>query len=104
MVEYKVTSHQSGHADLQLRGRLIREIEAEELGRALEVHYVDDGVIEIRVDLSELREISLEGIAVLLDLRTKSRRRGKRFVVTGASGQVLEKLQITGTFGPLQDG
>jgi anti-anti-sigma regulatory factor len=69
---------------------------------SIETHYIDDGVKEIRVDLSDLKEISLEGIAVLIALWKESAARGKRLVAQGARGQVREKLQITGTLGPLE--
>jgi anti-anti-sigma regulatory factor len=70
--------------------------------RSLETHYLDDEVKEIRVDLSDLEEISLEGIAVLIALWKESAAQGKRFVGQGARGQVREKLQITGMLGPLE--
>jgi anti-anti-sigma regulatory factor len=64
---------------------------------------VDDGVKLIRVELTDLQMISLEGVGVLLELYRESRARGKRFVAEGATGQVRDKLEVTGAIGPLED-
>ena len=101
MVEYEVLDREDSFAALRLKGQLLGDVPSRELKRALERHYVDDGVREIRVDLSELSEISLEGVAILLDLWRESQRRGKQFVIKGAEGQVREKLEITGALRPL---
>jgi anti-anti-sigma factor len=101
MVDYEVLDKENSHAFLRLRGRLIGDVSSHELKRALERHYVDDGVKRIRVDLSDLSEISLEGVAILLDLWRESTRRRKEFVIEGARGQVREKLEVTGALKPL---
>jgi anti-anti-sigma factor len=103
VVRYEVTERQNEHVVLRLIGRLVGETSAEAFRRSLERHYVDDGVMEIRVDLWDVEEISLEGIAQLLALRRESQNRGKRFVIVRPRGQVREKLEITGTLKPLQD-
>jgi anti-anti-sigma factor len=105
MVEYEVSEKQGDRVTLRLRGRMAADDVPDEaaLKKSLETHYVDDGVKEIRVDLSDLEEISLEGIAVFIALWKESAARGKRFVAQGARGQVREKLQITGVLGPLGD-
>jgi anti-anti-sigma regulatory factor len=104
MVEYEVSEKQGDRVTLHVRGRMVadRVPDEEAFKRSLETHYVDDGVKEIWVDFSDLEEISLEGIAVLIALWKESAARGKRFVGQGATGQVREKLQITGTLGPLE--
>jgi anti-anti-sigma factor len=101
LVDYEVSEKQGDRVTLHLRGRLNGERTVEEFGEALETHYVDDGVKEIRVELSDLKEISLEGVAVLIELWRAAARRGKRFIAEGANGQVRDKLEITGALGPL---
>jgi len=101
VVEYEVLDKEDSFACLRLTGRLVGDTSSRELKQALERHYVDDGVTEIRVDLSDLSEISLEGVAILLELWRESGRRGKEFIIQGAEGQVREKLEITGALRPL---
>jgi anti-anti-sigma factor len=102
VVEFEVSARERDYVTLLLRGQMGGDRTVEEFKESLEEHYIDDGVKEIRVNLTELDEISLEGIAVLLQLWKESTARGKRFVAEGASGQVREKLLITGTLGPLE--
>jgi anti-anti-sigma regulatory factor len=104
MVEYEVTEKRGERVTLHLRGRMAVDgvPDEEVLKKSLETHYIDDGVKEIRVNLSDLEEISLEGVAVLVALYKESAARGKRFVGEGARGQVREKLLITGMLGPLE--
>ena len=101
MVEYQVLDKEGPFAALKLKGELVGDISSQDLKGALERHYVDDGVREILIDLTDLSEISLEGVAILLELWRESGRRGKEFTVRGAHGQVEEKLQITGALKPL---
>jgi anti-anti-sigma regulatory factor len=103
MVEYEVSEKRGTRGYLRLRGTLVGEVPVERFTGALEQHYVDDGVKEIVVDLSDVTELSLEGVANLLRLGRESRDRGKRFVVRGVSGQPREKLEITGALRPLTD-
>jgi anti-anti-sigma factor len=104
LVEYEVSEKQGDRVTLNLRGRLNGERTVEEFKEALETHYVDDGVKEIRLELSDLKEMSLEGVAVLIKLWRESAARGKRFIGEGATGQVRDKLRITGTLRPLEEG
>jgi anti-anti-sigma factor len=101
VVDYEVTERERDQVSLVLHGDLTDDLTAERLERSLERHYVDDGVRSIRVDLREVGAISLEGVAVLVELWRASRRRGKEFVVGGARGQVREKLRVTGLLKPL---
>ena len=104
MVEYEVTEKRGDQVTLHLRGRMAADGIPDEqaLKKSLETHYIDDGVREIRVNLSDLEEIDLEGVAVLIALWKESAARGKRLVGEGARGQVREKLEITGMLGPLE--
>ena len=97
MVEYEVSEKQGDRGYLRLRGRLAGEVTVKDFTTALERHYIDDGVKDIVVDLSDVSEISLEGVARLLLLERKSHDRGKGFLVEGVHGQPREKLEITGT-------
>lgn len=101
LVEVDASEKLGGRGYLRLRGELVGDVTLAEFRRHLEHHFVDDGVTEIRVDLSDVSEISLEGVAILLRLLDESTRRGKRFLVEGADGQVLDKLRVTGTLRPL---
>jgi anti-anti-sigma factor len=101
VVEYEPVERESHHALLKLRGDLTGELPVERLHDELKEHYVDDGVRVIQVDLSEVRSLTLEGVAVLLALWRESQQRGKRFMVRGAAGQVREKLRTTGVLDVL---
>jgi anti-anti-sigma factor len=96
VVEYEVEAQNGDFVLLKLRGELLGDLPARRLHEALENHYVDDGVSVIKVDLSEVERISLEGVAVLVDLWRESQRRGKRFQAENAQGAVREKLATTG--------
>src|ERR1051326_8181473 len=97
MVQFEVSEKKGDRGYLRLRGTLVGDVTIEEFTEVLERHYVDDGVREIVVDLSDVTEVSLEGVARLLRLQEESERRGKRFVVEGVDGQPRDKLEITGT-------
>jgi anti-anti-sigma regulatory factor len=101
LVEYEVSEKEGQRGYLRLRGTLVGDVTVQEFTSALERHYVDDGVTEIVVDLSDVTEVSLEGVERLLRLQKESRDRGKRFVVEGVKGQPREKLEITGTLNVL---
>ena len=104
MVDYEVADREGEVATLLLRGELVGDIESKQIEHSLERHYVDDGVKLIEVDLSQLEQINLEGIAILLELWSASRARGKRFQTRGASGQVLDKLTVAGVASLLSQG
>ena len=99
MVDYEVLDREGDLACLMLRGELEGDVSSKVLKRELERHYVDDGVRTSCVKLNELDLITLDGVGILLDLWTESRRRGKRFVVQNPQGQVREKLRVTGLLG-----
>jgi anti-anti-sigma factor len=102
VVDYEVMDREDDHASLVLRGELAGDVPSEHLKEELERHYVDDGVSEIRVDLDGLTSITLEGVAILLELWRESKKRGKHFVIHDARGQVLEKLTVTGVLRTLE--
>lgn len=102
MVQYEVTAKQGDRVTIRLAGQMAGERSVEEFKEALEEHYVDDGVKQIRVDVSEVELITLDGLGVLIVLWKESKARGKRFVVEDATGQVREKLKVTGTLGLLE--
>jgi anti-anti-sigma factor len=101
VVEYEPVGRDAERALLKLRGDLTGEPPVERLHDELKELYVDDGVRMIQVDLSEVRNITLEGVAVLLALWRESQQRGKQFIVRGADGQVREKLRTTGVLDVL---
>jgi anti-anti-sigma factor len=96
MVEYTVASKEGAEVVLQLRGELAGQPWTESLRRALEEHYVDDGVKIIRLELSPLTFLDNFGVATLVALRKESDARGKVLLVEGARGQVHDKLRVTG--------
>ena len=104
MVEYDAGEKRGERGYLRLHGAFIGDVSDKELARALEHHYIDDGVVDIVVDLSGVEEISLEGVGILLSLLRQSRQRGKRLIVEHERGQVREKLQITGVLRTLTGG
>jgi anti-anti-sigma factor len=96
MIDYQVVERAEDYALLELRGDLMGDLPIDRLKQDLEEHFVDDGVKRIRVDLSKLNFVSLEGIGMLLALWRQSADRGKRLVVENPVGQVEEKLGVTG--------
>ncbi|HEY7282671.1 MAG TPA: STAS domain-containing protein [Actinomycetota bacterium] len=104
MVEYEVAEEQEGRGCLRLRGDLDGDTSERELAGALAGHYTDAGVRVIVVDLFQVHQITLEGVAVLLGLLKESKRRGKRLVIESAGGQVRRKLAVTGLLPILSPG
>jgi anti-anti-sigma factor len=79
-----------------LGGELSGESSTASLADWVEEHFVDDGVLRIRIDLSQVTEIDLEGVAALGVLAAEALEQGKAVVLEGASGQVERKLEETG--------
>ena len=96
MIEYEVGDRAKDYVVLKLRGELVGDVPVDRLHDALEDHYVDDGVRRIKIDLSEVDHINLEGVGMLLDLWRESRRQQKSFAVECPAEQVREKLAVTG--------
>lgn len=87
---------------VRLAGELTGDASTEDLEEWLEEHFVDDGVRTIRVDVSEVRLVDLEGVAALGLLAAEAVKQDKVFVVEGATGQVQHKLEETGLVRYLQ--
>lgn len=104
MVQFRIAATTGDSVLLQLSGELAHHFRTEQLRRALESHFVDDGVKVIRVDLSPVTFIDSFGVATLVSLLKESQERGKKLVVEGAQGQVQEKLGVTGVLKVLQKG
>ncbi|MDP8956910.1 MAG: STAS domain-containing protein [Actinomycetota bacterium] len=104
MVQYRIAARTGDAVLLQLSGELAHFFRTEQLRRALEDHFVDDGVKVIRVDLSPVTFMDSYGVATLVSLLKESQERGKKFLVEGAQGQVREKLGVTGVLKVLQRG
>jgi anti-anti-sigma factor len=102
MADYQVVERADDYALLELRGDLMGDLSIDRLKETLEEHFVDDGVKRIRVDLSKLNFVSLEGVGMLLALWRESADRGKRLLVENPVGQVKEKLQVVGVIDLLE--
>src|SRR5436190_19290880 len=86
MLSCSVTDRGPGYVVVRLAGELSWDVPTMAVERALEQHYIDDGVRRIRLDLRDLGSIDLEGVAVLVELFRESERRGKTFTVERARG------------------
>lgn len=104
MIELETVERAEDRVLLRLRGELAGRVWTERIRAALEEHYLDDGVTEIRLDLSSVTFLDNYGVATLVALLRESRERGKRFGIEGAGGQVREKLQVTGVLRILRNG
>jgi anti-anti-sigma factor len=93
---------QDGVGFVELAGELTRDPPTKHLEEWVEEHFVDDGVRTIRVDVSEVTHIDLEGVAALGLLAAEAVKRDKVFLVDGATGQVRRKLEETGLLSYLQ--
>lgn len=93
---------QDGEGVVHLEGELTDESSSDELEEWLEEHFVDDGVRTIRLDLSAVTFIDLEGAAALGVLAAEAMRQRKVFIVEGVSGQVRTRLEQTGLLGYLE--
>ena len=97
------SSHKSdGVGVVELAGDLTQGAPTDSLGEWIEEHFVDDGVRTIRLDLSEVEHIDLEGVATLGLLAAESVKRGKVLLIDGATGQVRAKLDETGLLPYIQ--
>ena len=101
---FEVIERDGDQVVLRLRGDLSATLRTAKIKQSLEEHFVDDGVQQIRVDLSTVTFMDSFGVATLVGLMKESQGRGKRFVVEGATGQVREKLRVTGVLGILGQG
>ena len=104
MVQYEAGEKVGDKGYLVLRGSFVGDVSDRELAASIEHHYVDDGVRRIVVDLRDVDEITLEAVAILLQLYRHSERRGKRFLIEDPTEPVKEKLRTTGVLDLLTGG
>ena len=95
------TKH-GGEGFVTLGGELQGEQSTTRLEQWVEDHFVDDGVVTIHIDVSEVSRIDLEGVAALALLAAEAIKQRKVLVIDGASGQVRNKLEETGLLRYLQ--
>jgi anti-anti-sigma factor len=103
MIECEIVERDRDYVVLRLSGELAGQLWTDVLGKALDEHFVDDGVKVIRVDLSPVTFLDNNGVATLVSLHRASGERGKRFFVVNPGGQVREKLEVTGVSRFLQE-
>ena len=96
MASLRSSRKQDGEGIVELAGELTDDSSTENLKDWLEEHFVDDGVRTIRVDLSEVTLVDLEGVAALGLLAAEAVKQDKVFLIEGAIGQVRRKLEETG--------
>jgi anti-anti-sigma factor len=89
---------------VELRGDLADETWTERLDEFLHEHYVDNGIRNIRVNLSEVHRIDLAGVSTLVLLAHEAKRHHKRLIVEGADGGVRDQLQERGVLAYLERG
>ena len=96
MPELRSSRKQGDQGIVQLEGELTEGPTLHSLEEWLEEHFIDDGVRTIRVDLSRVTRIDLEGAAALGLLAAEAIDRQKVLFVEGATGQPLRKLEEVG--------
>ena len=95
-LSYHVDHPEPDAVVVHLHGELSRDPASRRVERALEEHYVDEGVRRIHLDLEDLETIDLEGVSVLVHLFRESARRGKALTLEHARGSVRDRLHTTG--------
>jgi hypothetical protein len=103
MLQCRTLETTGGTATVELRGSMVRSERLEDVREFLEEHYVNDGVLRIRLQVEAVERIDLEGAAALATLKAEALRRGKALTVEGATGFVRAKLRTTGLLGYLQE-
>jgi ABC-type transporter Mla MlaB component len=98
---YQVAEAEGPNVCIQLFGSLADADWTGELRQFMDVHYLDDGVEFILIDLSHVDRIDLEGVATLLRLSADAIARGKSLGVTGATNGVWSKLKQTSALSHL---
>jgi anti-anti-sigma regulatory factor len=89
-----------GEIVIPLSGDL-EDVRPPELFAAVGRARADGGTATIVLECTELRSVSLEGVAALISLWDAARARGIRLIVRGAEGQTLDKLRQVGILGVL---
>jgi anti-anti-sigma regulatory factor len=89
---------QDNEGIVHIGGELTGDASTANLEDWLEEHFVDDGVRTIRIDLSGVTHIDLEGAAALGLLAARALGERKWLIAEGVTGQGRSKLQETGLF------
>jgi anti-anti-sigma regulatory factor len=103
MLQCRTLESTGGTATVELRGALVHSERLEDVREFLEEHYVNDGVVQIRLRMEGVEQIDLEGAASLATLKAEALRRGKGLTVEGAAGFVRAKLRTTGLLAYLEE-
>jgi serine/threonine-protein kinase RsbW len=84
MLEYRVADRAADVVVVELRGSLVGRDWTQRFEELLQEQFIDDGVSEIRIDVSSLDAVDRDGLATLMDLIRAAERRGKRMLIKGA--------------------
>lgn len=103
MLQCRTLESTGGTATVELRGAMVHSERLEDVREFLEEHYVNDGVVQIRLRVEGVEQIDLEGVAALATLKAEALRRGKALTVEGATAFVRAKLRTTGLLGYLEE-
>ncbi|MFN2545158.1 MAG: STAS domain-containing protein [Actinomycetota bacterium] len=104
MLEARVAGRDGSLALVQLEGEIADGSFgpwSEELTRLVQQAVATAEHTGVTIDMSGLRFIDLEGVAILLRLAQRTRSTGKTFRLRGADGQVAKKLGETGVLSYL---
>jgi anti-anti-sigma factor len=89
---------------MELHGELTGPWQTRQLKAAVEQHFDDDAVREVLVNVRDLGFMDNDGVAALVALLMVCRQHGMGFRVTGADGQIRDKLRVTGVLRVLEQG
>lgn len=101
-VRLAIRADEAGIAHVVVEGVLTREGNLGRLRSAVGDCKRNGQVREIRIDLSGVAAIDLQGIGLLLALRDESQRPGIRMTITNPTGSVRARLEQTGTLDYLR--
>ena len=104
MLNYEVLERDRDFVRVKIEGELVGNEWTRRLCAFLEDAYVDDGVRRIRLDLAELHDLDEDGLAALLDLRSRSIQQDKALFVEGTTGRVRSKLRVSGMLQKFESG
>ncbi len=97
MLDFEVLAHHGEEVTVAVRGQLVHSERLAAMREFLDDHYVDDGVRRIRLDLSAVDQLDLEGIATLIALAREANVKAKALTTEEVGGQPAMKLRQTGT-------
>jgi anti-anti-sigma regulatory factor len=90
--DFHVEDRDGEHVIVGLRGNLAGHVWTNMLRRFLEARYIDDGVVRIHLDLSEVTALDEEGLATLSVLQRESEERHKELLLEGTTGELQDLL------------